>query len=253
MIVKWIITAALYVSAYVIYRLLSASIIKWSLKMKRPLKMPNTMRMILGVIIFLLFTLVVLDMWGKSFTALVASLGIGGIVIGLALQEPLSNLAAGFLLLMSGAVKEGEAVEISGISGVVRSVNVNHTVIDTYDGKRVHIPNRTVWGEVVTKSWPREVRRMELVVGVAYDSDLEKVIRILQRCLEEEPLVEKEPSPQVLFDGFGSSSIDFKIRYWTRRENLFSSKLSLALRIKRSFDEEGVEIPFSQIDVHMKS
>ncbi len=250
---KWIITGILYAVAYFLYRFLSASILKWSAKIKRPVKMPNTLKMIVGVIVFLLATMAVLDMWGKSFTALVTSLGISGIIIGLALQEPLSNLAAGFLLLMSGTIKEGEAVEISGIGGTIRSINVNHTVIDTYDGKRVHIPNKTVWGEIVTKSWPREVRRMDLIVGVSYGSDLEKVIEVIKRCLDEEPTVEKEPSPAIAFEGFGSSSIDFRIRYWIKRENYYSSKLNLALRIKKTFDEEGIEIPFTQLDVHMIS
>ncbi len=253
MIVKWIITAAIFTATYVIYRLVTSAILRWARLMKRPLRMPNTMRMIVGVILFLIATMVVLDIWGKSFTALVASLGISGIIIGLALQEPLSNLAAGFLLLMSGTVKEGEAVEISGVGGTVSSINVNHTVIDTYDGKRVHIPNKTVWGEIVTKSWPKGVRRMDLIVGVAYDSDLRKVVEVLKRCLEEEETVEKEPSPVIAFEGFGSSSIDFRIRYWIKRENYYSSRLNLALRIKEEFDREGIEIPFTQVDVHMKS
>lgn len=253
MIGKWIATGIILLIAYVAYKVIVESIIRTANKLKKPLKMPNTLRLIVGVIIALIAVMVIMDVWGKSLTGLIASLGIGGIIVGLALQEPLSNLAAGFMLLMSGALKEGDTINIAGYSGTVRGINVNHTVIDTFDGKRVLIPNRTVWAETLINYWPTPVRRLEMDIGVSYSSDLKKVVRLLEKCMEEVDLIEKEPAPYVVFDGFKESSINFKVRFWVRRENYFDAQMQLALKIKEIFDREGIEIPFPQLDVHMKS
>ncbi len=252
MIGKLITTAIIVVLAYIIYRLIVESIIKTSNKLKRPIKMPNTLRLVVGVIVALIALMFIMDVWGKSLTGLIASLGIGGLIVGLALQEPLSNLAAGFLLLMSGALKEGDTVSIAGYSGTVRGINVNHTIIETFDGKRILIPNRTVWSETLTNYWPSPIRRLEMSIGVSYNSDIKKVVQVLQQCLEEVDLIEKEPNPYVVFDGFGDSSINFKLRFWVKRENYFDAQMALAIKVKEKLDSEGIEIPFPQLDVHMK-
>ncbi len=252
MVLKIILTIVVGVVAYFLYKITVVSIEKALSKLKKPLTMPNTLKTIIGVVIATIALMVVLSFWNISIAGLAASLGIGGIIIGLALQEPLSNFTSGILLLLSGALREGDTVQISGVSGTIEAMTINHTVIRTFDGKKVYIPNRTVWGEVLTNYWPSNVRRVELDVGVAYDSDLEKVVRVLKECLEEEELVEKDPAPYVIFDGFGSSSINFKIRFWVRRENYFDAQMNLALRVKKKFDEEGIEIPFNQLDVHIK-
>lgn len=252
MALKLFLTAVVVAAAYLIYKVIVVSINQAFKRLKRPLTMPNTLRTIIGSIVAVIALMIVLDFWGVSVTGLAASLGIGGIIIGLALQEPLSNFTSGILLLLSGAIKEGDTVGISGISGTVESLTVNHTVLRTFDGKKVLIPNRTVWGEILTHYWPSSIRRVELKVGVSYDSDMEKVIEVLNRCLEEEELVEKDPAPYIVFDGFNSSSIDFILRFWVKRENYFGAQMNLAIRIKKAFAEEGIEIPFNQLDVHIK-
>ena len=253
MVGKWILTTVVLVVAYGIYRILVESVIKASKKVGIPLKMPNTFKTIVGTIIFLIALIFILDLWGLSLTAVIASLGVGGVIVGLAFQEPLANLASGFLLLMSGALKEGDTVNIADYSGTVQAINVNHTIIETFDGKKVYIPNRTVWSSTLVNYWPTSVRRLEMSIGVSYDSNLRKVIEVLERILEEAKLIEKEPSPYVVFDSFGDSSINFKLRFWVKRENYFEAQMEIALLIKENFDKEGIEIPFPQLDVHMKS
>ncbi len=252
MALKIVLSIAVVVVAYFLYKVILATLEKTLSKLKQPKKMSGTLKTIIGSVIALIALMIVLGFWNVSITGLVASLGIGSIVVGLALQEPLSNFVSGIFLLLSGAVKDGETVDISGTVGTVESITVNHTVVRTFDGKRVMIPNKSVWSEVITNLWPSSVRRIEMSIGVAYDSDLEKVVRVLKECLEKEETVEKDPTPFVTFEGFGASSIDFKLRFWVRRENYFDSQMNLALRIKRRFDEEGIEIPFNQLDVHMK-
>ncbi len=252
MALKIVLSIVVVIAAYLLYKITLATLDKALSKLKQPRKMPGTLKTIIGSVIALIALMVVLGFWNISITGLAASLGIGSIVVGLALQEPLSNFVSGIFLLLSGAVKDGETVDISGTVGTVESITVNHTVVRTFDGKRVMIPNKSVWSEVITNLWPSNIRRIEMSVGVSYDSDLEKVVKVLKECLDEEETIEKDPAPFVTFEGFGASSIDFKLRFWVRRENYFDSQMNLAMRIKRRFDEEGIEIPFNQLDVHLK-
>ncbi len=252
MALKIVLSIVVVIAAYLLYKITLATLDKALSKLKQPRKMPGTLKTIIGSVIALIALMVVLGFWNISITGLAASLGIGSIVVGLALQEPLSNFVSGIFLLLSGAVKDGETVDISGTVGTVESITVNHTVVRTFDGKRVMIPNKSVWSEVITNLWPSNIRRIEMSVGVSYDSDLEKVVKVLKECLDEEETIEKDPAPFVTFEGFGASSIDFKLRFWVRRENYFDSQMNLAMRIKGRFDEEGIEIPFNQLDVHLK-
>ena len=252
MTLKIVLSVVVVVAAYFLYKITLAALDKALSKLKQPRKMPGTLKTIIGSVIALIALMVVLGFWNISITGLAASLGIGSIVVGLALQEPLSNFVSGVFLLLSGAVKDGETIDVSGTVGTVESITVNHTVVRTFDGKRVMIPNKSVWSEVITNLWPSNVRRLEMSIGVAYDSDLKKVVRVLKECLDEEETIEKDPAPFVTFEGFGASSINFKLRFWVRRENYFDSQMNLAMRIKKRFDEEGIEIPFNQLDVHLK-
>ncbi|RKX44179.1 MAG: mechanosensitive ion channel family protein, partial [Thermotogae bacterium] len=127
----------------------------------REIKAPNTTKTILIVFFGLIGVIGVLKIFDLSVTPLLASLGIGGIVVGLALQEPLSNLFSGILILTTGAVKEGEAIGLGEDSGVVEAVRINHTLVRTWDGRLVLIPNRTVWSSRIIHFWPGEARRLE--------------------------------------------------------------------------------------------
>jgi len=178
---------------------------------------------------------------------------VTGFVIGLAFQEPLSNLMSGILVLLTGKLKEGDVIEIDGTSGTVEIVNYNHTVLRTFDGKSVIIPNKQVWNTKVTNYWPGPVRRLSMKISVSYDSDLSKVLEILQKCIDEEPLIEKQGvSNSVVFSGFGDSSINFEVLFWVKRENYFDALNAFSRRIKREFDQQAITIPFPQIDVHMR-
>ncbi len=251
-VIKVVLTVLTLAISYVLFKQVYKWLLKLILKFNKEFRMQNTLKLILGIVISIFVLFIVLDIWDVSLLPLITGLGIGGIVAGFALQEPLSNLVAGIFLLSSGTVKEGEVLDIGGTAGTVEAVYLNHTLIKTFDGKRVYIPNKIVWNERITHYWPGPVRRVSLIVGVSYDSDLKKVIEVLERALKDEEMVEKDPEPSIIFKGFGSSSIDFELRFWVKRENYFPAQNALGLRVKKYFDEEGIEIPFQQVDVHLK-
>lgn len=185
--------------------------------------------------------------------SLPAGLGISGVILGLAFQEPLTNFLSGILVLITRKVFEGEVVDIDGISGIVDMVEMNHTRLKTFDGKLVLIPNRKVWSGTVTKYWPGPYRRVNFDVSVDYSSDLSKVIDLLKRTIEEEPLVIKDESVSnfIVFKEYGSSGIIYTIYFGVNRESYFDAINSLSIRIKKLFDENGIKIPFMVIDLRV--
>ncbi|KUK02727.1 MAG: MscS Mechanosensitive ion channel [Thermotoga sp. 50_1627] len=253
-IVKLIKTAITVAVAYGAYRLLYVTILRGAEKLGKELRLKNTLRIILLTIASVIALMVILDIWQVNLLPYLTALGIGGIAVGLAIQEPLSNFISGLLVILTGKLRESDVVEIDGITGIVEVVNYNHTVLRTFDGKHVLVPNKQVWNQRLTNYWPTNVRRFTLKVSVSYGSDLEKVLEILTKCIEEEPLVEKSPerSNSIVFAEFGPSSIDFNVNFWVQRQNYFDAFNSLANRIKRELEANGIVIPFPQLDVHIK-
>lgn len=246
-------SVVLVVVSYTIYRVLYGVIIKSTEKLGKEFKMKNTVKLLLGTIIALIALMVFLNIWRISLLPYLTAFGVTGFIVGLAFQEPLSNFMSGILVLLTRKLKEGDVIEIDGTAGVVEIINYNHTVLRTFDGKSVIIPNKQVWSGKVTNYWPGPVRRVSMKVSVAYNSDLSKVLGILKKCIDDEPLVEKQSvSNSIVFSSFSSSSIDFDVLFWVKRENYFDALNALAQRIKREFESQGITIPFPQIDVHLK-
>jgi len=251
-LLKIFFSAVVFITAWLLLNFTVKSVNAAFKKIGKELGSPKTFKVLLGVVYYLIATFVILGIWDVNLGPLLAGAGFSGIVIGIAFQEPLSNLASGLLLIFTRTLKEGDAVQVGDISGTVEVIHVNHTLIKTWDGKRVLIPNRLVWNREIVHFWPGTVRRKEMVIGIPYDSDLEKVVNLLKQSLEEESLVEKDPEPAIIFDQFADSSINFVIRFWVKRENYFSAGNSLAVRLKKKLEDNGVYIPFPQLDIHVK-
>jgi len=145
-------------------------------------------------------------------------------------------------------------VEISGQSGSIVEIKLNHVLLKTWDGKMITMPSRSVWTATIVHFWPENIRRNDLNVGVSYSSDLNKVMKVLEESVNSYEKLYKDEShkPVIQFTGYGSSSIDFVVRFWVERSNFVNSSTDLAKIIKTKFDENGIEIPFSQIDLHIK-
>ncbi|ACI18305.1 mechanosensitive ion channel family protein [Dictyoglomus thermophilum] len=219
----------------------------------KEIKAPKTISMIIGFLIYGFGIAIIMSIWNINLMPYLTGLGISGVVLGLAFQEPLTNFLSGVLVLVTRKVFEGEALDIDGISGVVDMVEMNHTRIKTFDGKMVLIPNRKVWSGTVTKFWPGPYRRVSFDVSVDYSSDLEKVISLLRRALEEEDLVVKDESVSniVVFKEYGSSGITYTVYFWVDRENYFNAINALSARIKKIFEENNISIPYMIVDLRV--
>ncbi|MES0291163.1 small-conductance mechanosensitive channel MscS [Citrobacter freundii] len=203
-----------------------------------------------GIIAFTLIA--ALGRVGVQTASVIAVLGAAGLAVGLALQGSLSNLAAGVLLVMFRPFRAGEYVDLGGVAGTVLNVQIFSTTMRTVDGKIVVIPNgKIIAGNIINFS--REpVRRNEFIIGVAYDSDIDQVKKILTDIIQSEDRILKDREMTVRLNELGASSINFVVRVWSNSSDLQSVYWDVLERIKREFDANGISFPYPQMDVNFK-
>ncbi|SCB91052.1 small-conductance mechanosensitive channel MscS [Kosakonia oryziphila] len=203
-----------------------------------------------GIIAFTLIA--ALGRVGVQTASVIAVLGAAGLAIGLALQGSLSNFAAGVLLVTFRPFRSGEYVDLGGIAGTVLQVQIFSTTMRTVDGRIVVIPNgKIIAGNIVNFS--REpVRRNEFIIGVAYDSDIDQVKRILTEIIQADERIIKDREMTVRLNELGPSSINFVVRVWSKSSDLQAVYWDVLELIKRRFDENGISFPFPQMDVNLK-
>jgi len=247
-IVLSIITIAV---AYVVHKVIMRSIDKFTSTLGKEVKAPKTVSMIIGFLVYGFAIAVILAIWDVNLAPYLAGLGISGVVLGLAFQEPLTNFLSGILVLVTRKVFESEVVDIDGLTGIVDVIKMNHTHLKTFDGKLILIPNRKVWSGVVTKFWPGNYRRIDVDVTVDYTVNMEKAISVLKRVLEEEPLVVKDESVEnaVVFKSFDARGVTLTVRFWTERATYFDTLNAVASRIKSVFEQEDIKIPYTIVEV----
>ncbi len=181
---------------------------------------------------------------GFSLAPLLGAAGVLGIALGFASQTSVSNLISGIFLIAERPFVVGDLIEVGGVTGFVLSIDSISVKLRTFDNKMVRIPNETMVKSQVTNITRFPIRRLDVLVGVAYKEDVARVRRILLEVAQRNPLALMEPEPIVVFEGFGESSIDFKVGIWTTRQNFLAVKNGIQAEIKAAFDEAGIEIPF---------
>jgi small conductance mechanosensitive channel len=182
---------------------------------------------------------------------LLAVIGAAGFVIAFALQSSLGNFASGILIMVFRPFDVGDLVEIGGILGKVKSMNLLSVLIHTPDNKSVIIPNNNVWSDAITNVTGTDTRRVDLAFGIAYDDDMEKAQQIMEQVVSENAMVLKDPEPVIRVHELADSSVNFVCRPWVRTEDYWETYWALTRAVKERFDKEGVSIPFPQRDVHM--
>ena len=188
---------------------------------------------------------------GVQTTSFIAVLGAAGLAVGLALQGSLSNFAAGVLIVLFRPYKAGDYVEAAGIGGTVQSVQILTTVLTTPDNKRVIVPNSQIMNNVITNYSANDQRRVDMVVGVSYGDDLDKVRKTLEELIAAESRILDEPACTIAVSELANSSVNFVVRPWVATSDYWGVKFELTEAIKKRFDEVGIAIPFPQQDVYV--
>ena len=206
---------------------------------------------IAGKAVFLVGILIALAQLGIQIGPVLAGLGIVGFIIGFALQETLSNFAAGVMILIYRPFDVGDAVETGGISGKVKQMNLVSTTITTFDNQRVIVPNRKIWGDVIRNINAEKIRRVDMLFSIGYDDDPDLADRILHEIVDHHELALDDPPPVIRLHTLGESSVDFIVRPWVKSEDYWEAYWHITRAVKKRFDEEGISIPFPQQDMHI--
>ncbi len=188
---------------------------------------------------------------GIQTTSFIAIFGAAGLAVGLALQGSLSNFAAGVLIVMFRPYKVGDFIEAAGIAGVVEQVQILTTVLKTGDNKQIIVPNGQIMDSIITNYSANDTRRVDMVVGVSYDDDLDKVHKTLKELVDAEERILDDPAPTIAVSELGDSSVNFVVRPWVKTADYWGVKFDLTEAIKKRFDQEGISFPFPQQDVHL--
>ncbi|MDY6853786.1 MAG: mechanosensitive ion channel [Thermodesulfobacteriota bacterium] len=188
---------------------------------------------------------------GIQTTSFIAILGAAGLAIGLALQGSLANFAAGVLMLIFKPFKVGDFIEGGGVSGVVEEIGIFTTELKSPDNKKIIVPNAIVTGDKIVNYSAKECRRVDIVAGVSYSDDLDKVRNVLEDILSSDDRVLKDPAPTIGVLELTDSSVNFAVRPWVKTADYWNVFFATQESIKKRFDAEGISIPFPQQDVHL--
>lgn len=202
--------------------------------------------------IVLVFTLA--SSFGVDAASIVALLGSAGVAIGLAVQGSLSNLAGGVLILLLKPFKVGDYImeSTTGKEGTVKEIQIFYTKLATADNKIIVLPNGNLANNTITNVTASAYRRVDMNIGISYHSDIKKAKEVLQRVLEEDPQTRKDKEMLVFVAALGASSVELGVRCWFNSEDYWKGKWRITENCKYALDEAGIEIPFPQVDVHMK-
>ncbi len=213
----------------------------------------NFLVSLVRILLYVVVIIMSLSLLNVPMSSIITIFGAAGLAVSLALQNCLSNLCGGFIILFSKPFTAGDTIELDGVIGVVETISVLYTKIKTFDGKTVFIPNGKISDAKIINYTESPTRRIDLAFDISYSSDYEKARLIILDILENDPFVLDEPVPVVRMSMHKDSSVAIDTLVWVKNEDYNSVKYSIIENVKSAFDREGVEIPFSQLDVHIRN
>lgn len=205
-----------------------------------------------NVILKAMLLISVASMVGIQTTSFIAILGAAGLAVGLALQGSLANFAGGVLILLFKPFKVGDVIETQGFLGIVKGIQIFNTIMNTFDNKRIIIPNGAISGGPITNFTAEDIRRVDMEFGIGYADDIKKAKQVLSDLIAAEKRILNEPAePFLALKELGDSSVNFVIRVWAKAEDYWGIYFDMQENVKLTFDKEGISIPFPQRDVHV--
>lgn len=204
-------------------------------------------------LLYVLLIFMILQLFGMDAASIATVIGSVGVTVGLAIQGSLTNCIGGILILTLKPFKVGDYIieDTHKNEGVVQQISIFYTRLATFDNKIILIPNGTLANSSLTNVTDEPVRRVDFTVGISYESDIRQARAVVQRLAKEHPLVIKEREISVYVDQLGDSSVTLGIRFWAKKEDYWQTRCEMLEAVKYGFDEEGVAIPYNQLDIHL--
>ncbi|MBV1759288.1 MAG: mechanosensitive ion channel [Dethiosulfatibacter sp.] len=204
---------------------------------------------IIKILLLFVLILAILRTFGFETTSLIAVLGAASLAVGLALQGNLSNFASGIMLVALKPFKIGDYTEAGGVSGTITEIGIFYSTLKTVDNKKIMVPNSSITSSTITNFTAYAERRVDLKIGVSYDSDIEHVKKAIREVIDAHELILADKPIFVRMGEMADSSINFTVRVWTYTENYWDVFFDLNENIKKKFDEEDILIPYPHVTV----
>jgi len=202
-------------------------------------------------VILALVIVAVLNQFGVQTASLIAVFGAAGLAIGLALQGTLSNVAAGVMLLIFRPLRVGQYVEVGGRAGTVKALDLFTTELATPDNIQIIMPNASVWGQPVVNYSHHATRRIEWKIGIGYGDSIDAAMTVLREVLAQDGRVLSDPSPTVIVDSLGDSSVNLIVWAWVNAADFGAVKWAQSKAFKEALDANGITIPFPQREIRV--
>ena len=207
-----------------------------------------------NIVLHVIIILSALNALGISTTGLLAALSAAAVAVALALKDSLSSIAGGIILLLTKRFKTGDFIEINGETGNVLQIDMMHTVLKTLDNRHVVIPNGVVVNSQIVDYSSEDIRRLDLAFSISYDNDVKKAESVIISVANAESRVLKTPElPFARVSEYAASSVDIAVQVWCKTSDYLPLKFDLLEEIRRAFDENGITIPYNQLDVHIEN
>ena len=213
-----------------------------------------TAKKLTSYVIYPLTAVAVMGVFGFPLSALAGAVGLIGLGVSFALKDMIANFFSGILILTTRPFKVGDQIAVDDEEGTVQDIKIRATDVKTYDGRKVIVPNSKLYNDTVINNTAYDERRFESIVGISYDDDIEAAKELAMKALEDSEKVSDEHEPQVLVTELGGSSVNLKLRGWTRpsRSSLVAASSEVTQKVKEYYDDEGIDIPYPIRTVFME-
>lgn len=248
---KDIIAAVLiYIIGRFVIKQISRLLAKILEKRKLEISVQTFLRSLVSLLLNLVLAFAIISKLGVETTSLAALLASAGVAVGMALSGNLSNFAGGLIILIFKPYKVGDYIETNDASGTVKEIQIFHTILATLDNKIIYVPNGTLSSDAVTNYSRQVTRRAEWVFGVEYGEDYERVKAVLERIIAADDRILKDPAPFIGLGALSASSVDIKVRVWTKSSDYWDVYFDMNRIVYATFNKEGIGFPFPQLTVH---
>jgi small conductance mechanosensitive channel len=248
-----ILVKLLIIVGFIILFRIAFRLLWWFVRLIRVVRFSNLMTDLIGRMIRPFATIIglVAGAWlvGANPTTLLAGLGVAGVIVGLALQDSMSNLAAGLFILATKPFDVEDTVEAGGVTGTVKQMGLSNTTILTFDRRRLFVPNRQIWGSVIENRSSEPIRRVEVTAKISYQEDLDWSLRVLRDLVDVNDRVLTDPEPAIFVKKLDDSWIEIAVWPWVKSEDWLGMLRELPRLIKLRFEEEGMSVPFPRTEL----
>lgn len=205
---------------------------------------------LVDVLLKVMLVIMAMDIIGIKATSFIAVLGAAGLAVGMALQGTLQNFAGGVIILLMRPFKVGDYIEANGYKGYVKDIRIFHTFIRPFNGRIIIVPNSELATKSLINHTKEPVIRLDVTASVAYGTDLDKAMTVLKKVVDDDELILKDPIPKICVSELNTSSVDYAMWLWTTVDDYWTVWMRIRENIYKAFNENGISIPFPQLDVH---